>query len=287
MALYYSREHISCYNYSTAANRIFLVITAKAGEQLDRVLEEYTILAAVISGEIKVSCGVFQDQIISEKQMFLVPVKSKAEAIALKDSEVLVCTFSKDIKLCSSFSIRQLHQDLPENFVYEFKILPFVPQLTVFFGLLVDCLKEGLGCIHFHQMKRDELFLYLRAYYEKKDLAEFFAPVNSLKSGFREFVLATYPEIKDVKHFAEQANMSLSTFNRNFKDEFGEPASCWLKRNKAEIIRKEIQMSDLPLTEIAEKHGFSSSAYLATFCKQNFHKTPGELRAQFPHESDD
>ena len=287
MALYYSREHISCYNYSTAANRIFLVITAKAGEQLDRVLEEYTILAAVISGEIKVSCGVFQDQIISEKQMFLVPVKSKAEAIVLKDSEVLVCTFSKDIKLCSSFSIRQLHQELPDNFVPQFKILSFVPQVTTFFGLLVTCLKEGLGCIHYHQMKRDELFLYLRAYYDKRELAEFFAPVNSLKSGFREFVLATYPEIKDVKHFAEQANMSLSTFNRNFKDEFGEPASCWLKRNKAEIIRKEIQMSDLPLTEIAEKHGFSSSAYLATFCKQNFHKTPGELRAQFPHESDD
>lgn len=287
MALYYSREHTSCYNYSTAANRIFLVITARAGDHLDRVLEEYSTLVAVVSGEIKVSCCAFQDRIISEKQLFIVPMKNKAEAVVLKDSLLLACTFSKDINLCSRFSLRQLYQELPEGYVPQFKVLPFVPQLTAFFNLLVECLKDGLGCIHFQQMKRDELFLYLRAYYQKRELAEFFAPVNSLKSGFREFVLGAYSDVKDIKQFAEHANMSVSTFNRNFKEEFGESASSWLKRHKAEIIRQEIQMSDLSLMEIAEKHGFSSSAYLVTFCKQNFHRTPGELRSQSVERSED
>lgn len=279
MTLYYKSEHISCYNYSTVTNSIFKVVTAKAGERLERVLEEYTVLMAVVSGEIQFTSGTFQNLIIPEKRMFIVPMKSDVDMVALKDAVVLACTFSKDINLCSSFSIRQLHNELPADFVYDFKILPFVPEVDLYFKLLMDCFKEGLGCIHYHLLKRNELFLYLRAFYDKRELAEFFYPINSIKSGFREFVIASYHDVKDVKQFAENANMSLSTFNRKFKEEFGEPASTWLKQRKAEMICQDIRMSDLSLSEIADKYEFSSPAYLVTFCKQNFHKTPGELRA--------
>lgn len=45
---------------------------------------------------------------------------------------------------------------------------------------------------------------------------------------FKDFVLANYKQVKDVKDFAEKAHLSLSTFNRRFRENFNASAHQWL-----------------------------------------------------------
>lgn len=71
----------------------------------------------------------------------------------------------------------------------------------------------------------------------------------------------------DVKEFAVQANMSLSTFNRRFKETFNDTAKNWLLLRKQEFVKHDITLSNLTFNEIAEKYSFSSTSYLVTFCK--------------------
>ncbi len=84
----------------------------------------------------------------------------------------------------------------------------------------------------------------------------------------------------DVKEFAVRANMSLSTFNRRFKETFNDTAKNWLLLRKQEFVEHDITLSNLTFNEIAEKYSFSSTSYLVTFCKKYFGKTPNELRKE-------
>ncbi|EJX00522.1 transcriptional regulator, AraC family [gut metagenome] len=114
--------------------------------------------------------------------------------------------------------------------------------------------------------------------YSLQELAYFFFPLLNVHSDFQDFVYANYRDIHDVKELAEKANMSLSTFTRRFKDTFNDTAQNWLTARRAESVLYDIVKTGLTFTEIAEKHEFSSSAYLTFFCKQHFGKTPATLR---------
>ena len=212
--------------------------------------------------------------------MFLLPKNKQITTFARKATTLLLCSFTNDLKLCSRFSIQQLSHFISESTCQNPYCLKLDIRLQSFFSLLVDCLKEGLGCIHYHQIKRDELFLYLRAGYTKEELALFFYPVLGQNLEFKDFVLMNSRKIFDVKHFALQANMSQSTFNRHFKETFNETAKNWLLLRKQEFVKRDIALSNLSFSEIAEKYKFSSTSYLDTFCKKYFGKTPKEIRKE-------
>lgn len=142
----------------------------------------------------------------------------------------------------------------------------------------MNLLKLGVNEANFHKLKREELFLYMRTFYSRKKLAFFFYPVLGCEVDFKDFVLTNYRSMKDVRQFAEAANMTLSTFNRHFKETFGDSAYQWMKANKAEMVRNSIVTTDANFTEIAHEYSFSSSAHLTSFCKKTFGQTPTELR---------
>lgn len=212
--------------------------------------------------------------------MFLLPKNKQITTFARKATTLLLCSFTNDLRLCSRFSIQQLSHFISESTCQNPYCLKLDIRLQSFFSLLVDCLKEGLGCIHYHQIKRDELFLYLRAGYTKEELALFFYPVLGQNLEFKDFVLMNSRKIFDVKNFALQANMSQSTFNRRFKETFNETAKNWLLLRKQEFVKCDIALSNLSFSEIAEKYKFSSTSYLGTFCKKYFGKTPKEIRKE-------
>ena len=72
--------------------------------------------------------------------------------------------------------------------------------------------------------------------------------------------------------------MSVSTFSRKFKEAFNDTAQHWLLARKAEAVLYDIVHTNGSFKEIAERHSFSSPAYLSNFCKQHFGKTPATLR---------
>lgn len=277
MTLLYKPEHLSCLNYSAEADRIFHVLHLEKGQSYTRRYPHSTFLVFLISGQVTVDYGIGQCLVQRPDTMFLLPQDFPIGYTAAENSVVLLCTFSTNLKLCSRYSIRQLAAYMPDKAPDELYTLPLDHRIRTFADLLAETLQEGLGCIHFHQLKRDELLLYLRAGYTKEELACFFHPILGMNLDFKDFVLTHYQQAADVKQLAFQAHMSLSTFNRRFKETFCETARDWLLARKSEQLLRDIVMTDLPFAELAAKYQFSSAAYLTAFCKKNLGGTPFEL----------
>lgn len=280
MAFFYKNEHISCINYAEGFNKIFLLKEIPEGHVVERQYLDTTFLVFMLEGDVEIRYEVNEYFYPQAGYMFLLPKNQQITAYARKATTLLLCSFASDLKLCSRFSIQQLSRYVIGDISQEPYCLKLDERIQGFLPLLVSSLREGLGCVHYHQIKRDELFLYLRAGYTKEELALFFYPILGKDMEFKDFILMNSRTLFDVKEFAVRANMSLSTFNRRFKETFNDTAKNWLLLRKQEFVEHDITLSNLTFNEIAEKYSFSSTSYLVTFCKKYFGKTPNELRKE-------
>lgn len=278
MPLVNFNDHVMCSEYATADKVIFKHIFIEAGSVTYRRYIDESLIVIVIKGMLELSYGDIEKQCVGDGMMFLVSKNFDLHINSLEDTEILLCAFSVNLNICPKISLRQLMRYVPEGADYKLYCLPVDSRIRKYAELLCDTIDDGLECINYHRIKRDELIIYLNVGYSNKELASFFYPVLSYDMDFKDFVLTHYKEIHDVKEFAMKANMSLSTFNRNFKNAFNDTAQKWLLARKSENIIEDIVMTDMTFYEISEKYNFSSPSYFVTFCKRLFKLTPNELR---------
>lgn len=278
MSLFYKQEHTTCYNYQLQPEATFKVLQFTKRQDSHLIEVEHSVIVFLLEGEALITCNNYKDQIQKAGEMVLLPRNSSCYVTVLEDSTILSCSFVQNIDFCNRFSFEHLSNFLPDKYVYKFEKLPVREALNVFFTLLKCCLDDGLSCVHYHELKQKELFLMLRAYYTKEELATFFYPLLGKDMGFKDYVMANYLSIKDIPDFARQMNLGVDTFKRRFKEAFGEPAHKWISQRKSELIYRDLVVSEKTFTEIATEYGFSSQAYLSTFCKKYFDKSPQELR---------
>lgn len=280
MGLFYEEEHRTCYHYSTPELHVFKTFDIKKGKDSFSEDVSRSIIVFVLNGKINITCNSFQNNVVKTGEMVLLPKNCCCYGDVLENSRIIACAFIQDIQFCNKYSLENLSNDVSQEVVYDFTILPIHERLLEFLELLRKCLNDGLGCTHFHNWKKQELFILLRAYYEKSDLASFFYPVIGKNLDFKDFVLTNYTRINDIKDFASLANLTPITFNRRFKEAFNQPAHKWIAARKAERVLRDIKITNKTFEEITTEHNFSSPAYLATFCKQHYGKSPTELRSQ-------
>lgn len=278
MSLFYKQEHTTCYNYQLQSEATFKVLQFNKSQNLHLFKVDHSVIIYLFEGEVSITCNSYKDQILKAGEMALLPINSSCYINPLKDATIISCSFVQNIDFCNRFSFEHLLDFLPEKYVYNFKKLPESEVMGLFFALLKRCLDDGLSCVHYHELMQRELFIMLRAYYSKEELATFFYPLLGKDMGFKDYVMANYLSIKDIPDFAQQMNLSVDTFKRRFKEAFGEPAHKWISQRKSELIYRDLVVSEKTLTEITAEYGFSSQAYLSTFCKKHFDKSPQELR---------
>ncbi len=281
MSIYYSKEHLGCHLYANDNNRIFTIVNYPKGSLTKRKYITLTLLAYIMEGEVEINYGINKNVHLKAGDFFLLPQNLSFMMKAIEDVIIITCLFNNGIPLCSQFSITQLVNYLPNSENQVFYSLKADKRLKIFMSLLLDCLSDGLGCIHYQEIKRSELFIYLRTGYTKEDLALLFCPILGKDMDFKDFILSHYKKISSIVEFAEKANMSLSTFNRYFKKTFNETAYKWLLTRKSEDILNDILKSNLTIAEISVKYKFSSPSYFSTFCKKNYGKTAIELRKDY------
>lgn len=278
MSLFYRQEHTTCYNYQLQPEATFKVLQFKKSQKLQLLEVEHSVIVFLLEGEALITCNSYKDQIHKAGEIALLPRNSCCYVSLLKDTTILSCSFVQNIDFCSRFSFEHLLDFLPKKYVYNFKKLPVREVLNLFFTLVKRCLDDGLNCVHYHELMQKELFIILRAYYTKEELATFFYPLLGKDMGFKDYVMTNYLSIKDIPDFARQMNLSVDTFKRRFKEAFGESAHKWITLRKSELIYRDLVVSEKTFTEITTEYGFSSQAYLSTFCKKYFDKSPRELR---------
>lgn len=273
-------EHTSCCNYLQSTDATFRFQDFQKGEWLHYESEKPYILF-LLSGKLVMVGDSCRQGSMEGGQMMLKYKSTDLYAHAEKGGRLLMCHLSTDLNLCNRFTFQQLAQ-----FVRAGNAVPgcctetIHPRIMPFLVHLASCLEDGVGCKHYHRMKREELLIYLRVYYTKEALACFFRPLVGEDIDFKEFVLTNYKAMRNVTEFAGKANLSLSTFNRRFKETFHIQAQKWLIARRSESILRDIVMTQLSFAEIAEKYRLSSTAYLNTFCRKYYGETPSALRKE-------
>ena len=280
MSIFYEEEHKTCYNYTVPEESVFKYFELEKDSPPVFSEMNRSMLCFVGKGTIVIKFGRHNTVEIGERRFFFVPPCVNFYGWQLTSAQLLTCAFTGIPKFCNIYTFDNLTHEMQESVSKENRLftLPICDRLHEFFCLLTECMQDGILCMHYHQLKLQELFLLLRAYYSKEDLVKMFMPVLGVDNEFRSFVLQHYRKFADIKQFSELANMSPSTFQRKFKQTFRKPFNEWLLERKSELIIRELKTSTKAINEIADEFGFSSVQYFSNFCKRQFGKNPTELR---------
>ena len=97
----------------------------------------------------------------------------------------------------------------------------------------------------------------------------------------------TQEEEIQLQTLARQADLSLSRFKARFRSEIGIPPAEYIARRKVEIATEWLLKSNLSVTEIAFRLGFSTSQYFSTVYRRFTGKSPSQVRKlrDSPHKT--
>lgn len=281
--LKYRKEHLVCENYISDERAILETAEVKAGKYLIREDVERNTLIFVLFGEIDISTAGKVSQRIREKQMFLVCAGDSFHGKAVTDTSLMRCSFGRDMALCNRFSIDQLQKIIPAScypVAHGITLLPIHELLYKELEITREIMRTGMSCIHFQRIRKESLFIELRGFYQKEELARLFKPILGMDNDFKDSVLQVYTQVETAQELIDKLNMSPTVFKRKFKETFGISPRQWLLRKKEQKLIRDILMTNTTIAELAEKYKFTVN-YLTTFCRTHFGKTPTELRKEY------
>ena len=281
MRLFYQEEHKTCYHYAEKSTATFKVYHLQHDAPPAQARLECSLMVFVVEGESLIRYGAGKPFVVPAGRFFLVEPGTLFTGHQQVPTLVMTMAFVGAPQLCNIYTLENLVRDtqgasLPVDPHFT---LPIRPRLREFLDLVMHCLDDGLSCAHYHELKREEFFLLVRAYYSKEELAALFRPLLGIDHDFRRQVLEVCAKgCCDIAAMAGQLNMSTATLQRKFKQTFHETAGQWLLNRKAERIVRQLKTTSLTFDQICFENGFSSPAYFSNFCKRVFGKTPTQLR---------
>jgi len=255
-----------------------LVSNYTKGELFEKQVHNHSQLLFLIEGKMSVSYNGFVNKEVNKKEIVLLPTGSRFKSQIIEDSHFILFTFDIQVLLCANFSMLQLYPYYEEG-ISDFCVLKFNKQLTLYTELLEHCIKDEINCTHFYEIKKQELFYLLRAYYTKEILATFFHPVLDKEDiHFKKFILENCLLVKSISELASMANYSTSGFIKKFTRSFSESPYRWISQYKADRILLEIHSGEKSFKQICNEYDFSSMPHFIEFCKKQYGSTPGKMR---------
>lgn len=278
MGIFYLKEHVSCQCYTRYIQEGFTLHMMKKGETIEERLSHDCILF-VLKGGLHIFYNEFEFLLPAEKMVCFCRERV-CRLYCMEECTLVIAQFEHSVSACDKLSFARLSA-LGIQIPNKAGLLPIRRELMMFLDLVFIYLEAKANCIHLHEIKIKELFWQLRFYYTWEELAAFFYPIQGNDRRFRSLVLQNCKKIMPVKMLAKHCNLSLSSFNRKFLDEFGEPASEWLSKQIDGMVRYRLSDMDTPLIDIADDLGFKSLSYFCQYCKRRLGVTPKEWRKLF------
>jgi AraC-like DNA-binding protein len=215
--------------------------------------------------------------------MVFIPQDAEFTLRAMSDLNYIAFSFDNQFTLCDQLALETLRK--------EYDGPPVLDKLEIREAMqnVLDSIKYYLSykiqCKHLHAIKQKEVFLIMRAFYTKEEIAHFLSPMLNKNMDFKAFILQHYMEVKTVEELAIMCQMSVRSFNRKFNDYFGDSPYSWMLKQKSRHIRTRLADSKTPFSAIIKEYGFSSPAHFTTYCKKQFGQSPSQLRKQLRSES--
>lgn len=231
----------------------------------------------VISGSLNLSYEDYQSQQISDGKILLFPPGCQYHAQTIEEMSALILRFHSMEHPFRSINPDDLNNS-KQHFDKSFGILKINQTVSSYLNFFKESYISGVQSNDFIQLKIEEFFFLIRAYYTREELAIFFRPLISNNTKFMDFVLRNYDKVKTVGEFAELYACSVSHFEKKFKQTFNISPYQWMLKKKIKVLYKEINTTDKLFCQIAREQGFSSLPQFTDFCKKHFGHSPSQMR---------
>lgn len=124
------------------------------------------------------------------------------------------------------------------------------------------------------EIKLEEFFLYLLQQ-EKQASQLFFSLLEyPLNLDFLQLIDSKISTVVSLEELAFLSNMSLSTFKRRFKEEFGIPAGTFIRKRKLEIAKQKILSGKAKGSDIYYELGYQNHSSFITAFKREYGVSP-------------
>lgn len=281
--LLYLEEHVSCKEYSPNILVGFKHRILDEKSDLKEQDKDYHHLIFFLQGEAIICCNEQINKIIRSNEFILIPKSSDFSCKILSMSNVVIFTFDRFPGACNKMELQSL-APLCSKIQYDFEPTAIYPPLKSFLDTLVEYMECQMNCKHLHEIKSLELFLLLRGFYKKEELAYLFHPIVGKSLDFRSLILENYLKVDHVDELAKIAGMGRTNFNNKFREEFGISPHQWILKQKANHVRFKLAEPGNTLSDIMRLYKFNSATHFTRFCKQQFGCTPSELLRQLKAE---
>lgn len=277
MELLYPKEHLSCFNYEKGSRPLYEKSIVPKGEKWNIHSIDNLIIFS-LEGCLHFSFNEYSDRKFTKGKMMILPADCNLSGYAEEDSTIVTMRLFEIKQLCDCFSLDMFLLEKDDDTKPDLHYLDINERLGNYLVFLDACVREGLKCTFFLNIKVKELFFLLRAYYPKQDLKRFFYLLLSMDISFSDLVLKNHRKAKTVQELAKLLHYSLSGFQKRFKRAFGVSAYQWMKDERSKAIFHEINSTEKSFKEISDDYGFSSPSHFNDFCKTSFGATPGKIR---------
>ncbi|MCE5036147.1 helix-turn-helix domain-containing protein [Staphylococcus haemolyticus] len=140
----------------------------------------------------------------------------------------------------------------------------------------------------FHQLHIDQMMIQLIEmlvkfipYQSRQELIHEHNKDDVFASLASEFINQHYMERIGLDDLSDYINLSSSYTSRLFTKKLGTSFNSYLNKVRTRNAEHDLKYSDISITDIAMKNGFSNSTSLAKHFKLWYHMTPGDYRKEF------
>ena len=125
------------------------------------------------------------------------------------------------------------------------------------------------------KLKFEELLLNIFTSENNRNIASYLSSIQSSNTTqLKQIMVDNYPYNMKLEEYAALANMSLSTFKRNFKSVFNESPGRWIVNKKITLATKFLKTTDKTVNEIAYDCGFEDPSHFIKVFKKYQNTTP-------------
>lgn len=177
------------------------------------------------------------------------------------------------LKFSDTLSYKKNYETIMSDGVLRIEIddflLSYVKSLEVYFET------HNNPNINVIRLKFEELLLNIFTSNKHKEIASYLCSLQASNSIQLEQIMTdNYPYNLKLEEYAALANMSLSTFKRNFKSVFNESPGRWIANKKIKLATQFLKTSDKTVNEIAYDCGFEDPSHFIKVFKKHQNTTP-------------
>lgn len=131
------------------------------------------------------------------------------------------------------------------------------------------------------ELKAKELLIHIVSSGLHDELAAYFNRIaHSEEVNLRSIMEKNYAYALRIEEFAQLSNRSLSSFKRDFKQEFGTTPGAWLKERRLKRAANLLVSTDYSISDVALESGFDNIPHFSRAFKDLFGVPPSKYRGR-------